>query len=250
MKLNTNATREQVYNAKPFQWENPYAVISNKDIIDQIESNLKHSGWNVVSENYRASRTADGIIKGVIGEWNVRTEDGEFGQRIAFRNSYDKSMSFAFVSGAVVWICTNGCISGDFGVKRVHKGVAYDDAMGAINDGFELIDSRYKDIVYQMNCLKDIHVDKELSYELVGNLFFEQEVISLEQLSIIKREMYNSDKFVHINDDHFSAWDLYNHITESLKKSHPLTYVDDHVKTHTLFENEFKLPKRELITAL
>lgn len=247
MKLNTFATKEQVYEAVPFTWENPYAVISNKDIMDKIEDNLHQLGWHVESEQYRAARTTSGLIKGVIGEWNIRTDDGEFGQRIAFRNSYDKSMSFAFVSGAVVWICSNGCISGDYGIKRVHKGDAFDDAMASINEGFELIDTRFKDIKYQMNCLKDVTVDKELSYKLIGDLFFDQSVISIEQLSIIKKEMYFSQNFKHIDQDGFTAYDLYNHITESLKKSHPLNYVDNHVKTHSLFENEFNLPKHMII---
>ena len=35
MKVATLTTKEDVYNAVPFTWENPYAVISNKDIMDK-----------------------------------------------------------------------------------------------------------------------------------------------------------------------------------------------------------------------
>lgn len=243
MKVATLTTKEDVYNAVPFTWENPYAVISNKDIMDKIESNLHQLGLQVVSENYRSSRTQSGLIKGVIGEWNLRNEDGDFGTRLAFRNSYDKSMSFCFCIGNVVWICENGCYSGDYGLKRVHKGDAFEDAMISINDGFEIIDNKYKLIKEQLNYLKDVKVDKELSYKLIGDLFFEQEAISITQLSIIKREFINSKNFRHINDDGFTAYDLYNDITESLKTSPVNSAIEDHVKLHTLFENEFNLPK-------
>ena len=41
------------------------------------------------------------------------------------------------------------------------------------------------------------------------------------------------------NADVNSAWSLYNHITLSLKESHPLTFLNDHQEIHTFFVNEF-----------
>ena len=72
-----------------------------------------------------------------------------------------------------------------------------------------------------------------------GNLFFEQGAISSVQLNIIKDQMWHSDKFRHIDDKDFSAYDMYNHITESLKRSHPLCYIQNHVTVHKLFEDTF-----------
>ena len=240
----TQATKEEVYTASPFIWDNPYAVISNKDIMDKIEDNLHHLGIEVVSENYRAARTKTGIIKGVIGEWNLASNNSDFGTRLAFRNSYDKSMSFAFVIGGNIFVCSNGMIRGDYGLKRVHKGVAFDDAMKSIDDGFESVNKNFNILEEQIGYMKEIKVDKELSYKLIGDLFFEQSAISLEQLNVVKRELFESENFLHINDEGFNAYSLYNAVTESLKSSHPLNYVKNHTALHTLFENQFNLPGR------
>ena len=119
--------------------------------------------------------------------------------------------------------------------------------MQSIDDGFEIIDNKYKTMKEQLNCLKDVKVDKELTYKLIGDLFFEQSVISITQLSIIKKELNESKNFKHINDDGFTAYDLYNDITESLKTSPVNSMIDDHVKLHTLFENTFDLPNKATI---
>lgn len=39
---------------------------------------------------------------------------------------------------------------------------------------------------------------------------------------------FNSKNFNLITSNEFTAWDLYNAVTESLKKSHPTTYISDH----------------------
>ena len=240
MKVNELATRSELISTPLPLWEDSYTAIPNKTIFDKIDENIKGGGLIIKNEEYRVSRTKDGVIKGVIGAIDLAGEDSDFGRRIMFRNSYDKSMSFAFLEGLNVWICSNGCISSDdFEFKRVHKGTADEDALLSIDEGFKSIDIEFNKLKEQMNAFKDYHVDNKLMHELVGNLFFEQGAITSVQLNIIKDQMWHSDKFLHINDKNFSAYDMYNHITESLKRSHPLTYVSDHVKTHKLFESTF-----------
>ena len=58
-------------------------------------------------------------------------------------------------------------------------------------------------------------------------------------MSIIKKELQFSKNFRHLGDTAFTAYDLYNHITESLKTSSALHYINDHVKTHKMFEQTF-----------
>lgn len=93
----------------------------------------------------------------------------------------------------------------------------------------------------QLQELKHLQISPTESYDILGKLFFEQQVISINQLSIIKKEFEHSANFRHMGDKEFSAFDLYNHITESLKTSHPLTYINDHIKTHALFEKTFSI---------
>ena len=241
MKVNELATREELISTPLPVWENTYTPISNKSIFDKIDENIRGGGLIIKNEEYRVSRTQSGIIKGVIGAIDIAGGDNEeFGRRIMFRNSYDKSMSFAIVCGTTTWICSNGSIRGDnFEYKRVHKGTADEDSLLNIDASFEALDNEYKIICEQLGNLKECHVDNKLMHELVGNLFFEQGAITSVQLNIFKEQLWKSDKFRHIDDKDFSAFDCYEHLTETLKRSHCSSYIQDHISVHRLFENRF-----------
>lgn len=240
---------EDMYNAPIITWNNnTYTPIQNKFIVDMVEDKIASIGLVVKNKQCMATKSDSGNIKGVIGTYDICTPDEEFGQRIMFRNSYDKSMSFAFVAGMVVWICTNGCIKGDYQYKRVHRGTFMDDTsttkediVDNINSGFSALQTSFDKMSSQLRELKHLQISPSESYDILGKLFFEQQVISISQLSIIKKEFENSLNFRHMGDVDFTAFDLYNHITESLKVSHPLNYISDHAKTHALFEKTFNI---------
>lgn len=249
MKVVNKSTKEEVYNAPIIPWSNDsYTPISNKFIMDMLTDKIQNLGLTVKSEDYRVSLTKEGQIRGVIGGLNVITDSADYGQRIMFRNSYDKSMSFAIVVGSLVWICENGCVSGDYQYKRIHRGVitgdtstTQEDIVENINGSFQYLETAFTKVTGQLDELKHFQISPKESYELIGDLFFKQEVISITQMSIIKRELVQSNNFRHIGDTDFTAYDLYNHITESLKSSSPYSYVKDHIATHKLFEQTFNI---------
>ena len=249
MKLLTPTSREDVYNAPTIPWNNgTYTPISNMFIMDMINSKLNTLGLVVKNEEYKSARTKEGLVKGVIGSYDISTPDSDFGQRIMFRNSYDKSMSFAFVCGMVTWICTNGCIKGDYQYRRIHRGVIMEETSTTqeaivenINGGFTMLQTSFEKTSFQLRELQHFEISPTESYDILGKLFFEQQVISITQLSTIKKEFEQSRNFHHLGDKDFTAYDLYNHITESLKASAVRTYISDHVATHKLFEETFKV---------
>ena len=249
MKPLIQTSREDVYNAPTIPWNNgTYTPISNMFIMDMINSKLNTLGLVVKNEEYKTARTKEGLVKGVIGSYDISTPDSDFGQRIMFRNSYDKSMSFAFVCGMVTWICTNGCIKGDYQYRRIHRGVIMEETSTTqeaivenINGGFTMLEVSFEKTSFQLRELQHFEISPTESYDILGKLFFEQQVTSITQLSTIKKEFEQSKNFHHLGDKDFTAYDLYNHITESLKASHPSSYISDHVKTHALFEETFKV---------
>lgn len=97
--------REDVYNAPTIPWNSEsYTPVSNKFIMDAIEDKLRNLGLTIKNENYKAAFTASGLVKSVIGSYSIGTDDGEYRQSLMFRNSYDKTMSFAVVAGSLCWI--------------------------------------------------------------------------------------------------------------------------------------------------
>lgn len=249
MKVNRLSNRTEVYNAPIIPWSsNTYTPVPNSFIMNEIEDKINNLGLQIKNEHYRTALTKDGQIRGVIGGYDITTPDNDFGQRVMFRNSYDKSMSFALVIGMVVWICENGCIKGDYQFKRNHRGVITDETsttkeaiIDNINGGFNMLETSFQKTSLQLNELKKLEISPKETYDIIGQLFFEKQVISVTQLSTIHSEFQNSKNFRHLGDTKFTAYDLYNHVTESLKQSHPLSYVNDHVETHKLFEKTFNL---------
>lgn len=249
MKTLLATKREDVYTAPTIPWNNgTYTPISNKFIMDMVEDKARSLGLTVKNENYITARTKEGLVKGVIGSYDISTPDNDFGQRVMFRNSYDKSMSFAFVAGMVTWICSNGCIKGDYQYKRIHRGVIIEETSTTqeaivenINGGFTMLQTSFEKTSTQLRELQHLEVSPSETYDVIGKLFFEQQVITITQLSTIQKEFKHSRNFRHLGDTDFTAYDLYNHVTEALKASHVSTYINDHIKTHSLFEEVFNV---------
>jgi hypothetical protein len=85
--------------------------------------------------------------------------------------------------------------------------------------------------------MKTIIVDDKTRAELVGRLYFEEDLLNTEQLTLIKHQMH-SPKFDY-NADTKSLWALYNHITLSLHKSHPKDWLDHQRLVHWFFTQEY-----------
>ena len=247
MKAIHNNSREAVYEAPIIPWNNgTYTPISNKSIMDLMDEKLRELNLRIRGEEYRTSTTSEGLVRGVIGKYYISSTNNEFGHQLLFRNSYDKSMSFAFAVGNLVWACSNGCVSGDYVYKRTHLGTFEGDTTSTWNDiqenmmnGFSNMQESFEVIVDQMNKLKYFELGPSDTYNILGELFFDKEIINITQLSVVKRELQKSHNFKHIDNDGYSAYDLYNHITESLKTTAPNLYLKSHVSVHELFTKTF-----------
>ena len=81
--------------------------------------------------------------------------------------------------------------------------------------------------------LKNVKLSARDKGRILGHLFANDEILTLTQVGIVKREI---DRPSHnYNADVDSAWTMYNHITLALKESHPSTYMSDHEKVHEYF---------------
>jgi hypothetical protein len=85
--------------------------------------------------------------------------------------------------------------------------------------------------------LKNVILSKSKQGAILGELFAANEILTLTQVGIVKREI---DKPTYsYNCDRNSAWAMYNYVTLALKESHPISYLDDHQKVHNYFIGQF-----------
>jgi hypothetical protein len=218
-----------------------YAVVSHGDVIDNVKTQLSIAGFNITKELYK--RTFDGQVAQGIYHLDY-AGDPDMGMMFAWSNSYNKTMRFKCAVGAYVFICSNGVVSGDMGnYSRRHSGTALQDVINEISDQISKAKSHYNLLLSDKQMLKNVRLTPRDKGRILGELFANEEILTLTQVGIVKREMDNPTHNYNSHTD--SAWNMYNNITFALKESHPSTFMNDHQRVHSYFVNEYG----QLITA-
>jgi len=152
-------------------------------------------------------------------------------------------MKFKCAVGAQVFICMNGMVSGDLSnYSRKHTGNALQEATDTIKNQISNARTYYDQLVKDKEMLKVITLTKSQQAAIVGQLLIEQDVLTLSQVGIVKREIETPTHTYNAPAD--SAWTLYNHITLALKDSHPMSYLNDHQKLHSFFVDQYRITKK------
>ena len=220
-----------------------YAVVPHGTIIDETRNQLAIAGFEIERELYKTS--LDGQI--AQGVYHLKYgNDADMGLMFAWSNSYNKQMRFKCAIGAQVFICMNGVVSGDLAnYNRKHMGAStLNDVFTTINSQISNAKTYFDNLVDDKQLLKNIILTPRDKGSILGELFANDEILTLTQVGIVKREL---DKPTHTyNASADSAWTMYNHITLALKESHPGHYIGDHQKVHKYFINKYG----QLVTAL
>ena len=206
-----------------------YSPISHREIIEEIKEQLDIKGFTIRTTNYKANNSGTKLI----GYYGIEHTDSEMGIMMAFRNSYNKSMSAAITIGGQVWICENGLVAGDISLIRKHTGAAPKVVKNKIIDSINDFEVSFNSLIHDREQMKLEAITKKTCAELLGRMYVQEKMITSAQLDIIKDEMYCSKVF---NDN--TVWDFYNNITESLKISTVNNYLKDHVKVHNFIKEE------------
>ena len=230
-----NVTRDFLFNIALPEKTESYSPVSHKNILDATYEQLDRHNLRVTSEGFNSNKFGTEVI----GYLDINHPDlNTLGMRLAFRNSYDKSMSVAFAAGSVVWICENGCVSGEIQYIRKHTGGVVQELNEKIITTINQLGEHFDKMVRHSQQLHNIEMTKEQYAELMGRLFIVDKLVTPTQLNIVSREIDTPsfEDFVDMN-----AWSLYNHVTYSLKEAHPLHYLEQHTGFHNFMQAEFNL---------
>ena len=229
-------TEEYLRSAALPQHGKSYTVIPHGDIIDQTRAELTLAGFEIEHELYKTTVTCD-VAQGI---YHLKHgNDPDMGLMFAWSNSYNKTMRFKCAIGARVFICMNGMVSGDLSsYQRRHSGpTALQEAIASIKAQMTTAKLHFDRLVQDKEMLKIVLLSKKEQSSIIGQLYADQEILTVSQMAVVKREM-DKPSFSY-NADPNSAWALYNHITLSLKDSHPMTFLSDHEDVHKFFVDEF-----------
>lgn len=210
-----------------------YSPVPHKTVIETTLEALDKSGIKVISQSYSAAR--DG--RQGSGIYQLEGGDLEMNFRLAWINSYDKSVPLGCGFGSHVIVCGNGLIMGDMGrFKRKHTGSVLEEFKESIKKYIGDADEQFKRMVHDRERMKEITLTKRTSAELIGRMFIEDKIITATQLGIIAREL---DTPTYKYGTENKLWNTYNAVTVSLKEAHPQFSMQSHVDLHNFVKKEF-----------
>lgn len=227
-------TEQELFDVQVPEATESYSPVSHKQIIEQIKMNVEDNGLVIADTLYQTNHSGEELI----GYFDLTNDNEMFNYRFAFRNSYNKTMSIAFVAGVAVMICSNGMVLGEMEYIRKHTGGVADE----INERIKATTGALQDVLLtaerHAEQMMNVALSEREIAELTGRWFMEQEIIRSSQLNIIKDQLKNPD---HKEFAEPNLWSVYNHATHALKKTSPYEYLGKYKELHNFVEAEYSL---------
>jgi hypothetical protein len=234
----TYRIKEAALFATPLPMETrTYKPVSHREIADVTLEAIHKAGFKLGKQQYSAAY--DGEIANA--RYTITdVADSEMQLEIGWQNSYNKKLTLKFAIGSRIFICDNGCVSGDMGAfKRKHTGGVVDFSHERIIESIKRSADTFKEIQSQRDFMKTIEASTQVQAELIGRMYIQEEIIKGSQLAIIRDEL-KKPSFDYGCPN--SLWELYNHTTFAMKEVHPSLWMDSHIKIHNFFNKYGILP--------
>lgn len=228
-----NTTKELLMSAPVAKETRTYKPISHGQLIDLTLNSIEQAGFKLDKEMYSSAR--DGRIAN--GRFSIsNVADTEMCLQIGWQNSYDRSLSLKFAIGAHIFICANGCVSGDMGsFRKKHRGDIQEFTPKNITEYIKSAGDHFRLLQKDREAMKQVQITKRVKAELIGRMLIEEEIISSTQVHVMMREL-NVPTYNYKCPD--SAWELYNYATYAMKDNHPSIWMQRHIDVHNFFVNE------------
>jgi len=228
-RINMNGEQVALSAPVPARTET-YSPIPHSYFINTIREQIEVAGLRVTSNRVYTNRNGNKLVGFTSVKYRGIETDPDFGleMMLGYKNSYDKSMAAGIAAGLNVMVCGNGVVDGDMlSFRRKHTGSIQEELTEKTQEAIMAMRGGFGPLVLEIDIMKDYQLNQKQKAELMGIMYFEEEMVTPNQLSIIKKEMKESPNF-----RGNTLWDLYNNVTESLKTSHPLNHIEDHQNLH------------------
>lgn len=232
-KKTYSTTKELLTNAPVPKQTRTYKPVSHEQLIDLTLESIYQAGFELDKELYTASSNGQ-IANGRFTISNVTDRDMQL--QIGWQNSYNKQVTLKFAIGARIFICQNGCVSGDYGAfKKKHVGEVQTFAPNAITEYIKAAGDAFERIQKERDKMKKVEITNRRKAELLGRMLIEDQFIESTQLNIIEKEIKRP---THDYDCENTLWELYQYTTFAMKEVHPRLWMDRHIQAHQFFVNE------------
>jgi hypothetical protein len=157
-----------------------------------------------------------------------KSDHTELGLSIAFRNSYDRSMSVGLAIGASVFVCDNLALTGEIAVMKKHTKNVWQVLEDLAISTLYKSQRNYQQVVADSERLKTLPLDDIGAFKMMG-LLYGKDIISPRQLTVLKDEWLKPS---HAEFQARDQWSFLNATTEALKTCPPVSIMEHHIKAY------------------
>jgi hypothetical protein len=221
-------TREQLDLIKVPEATDSYVPVSHYHLADKlvgISTDILRD-YVLVGENYAVARQGNQMFAAL----KFQRDESEMALSIAFRNSYDRSMSLGIAIGASVFVCDNLALQGDIVIMRKHTKNVWNELEDLSIATLYKSQKTFDQIVADSTVLKRQRLKNDEAFMFMGMLFG-YHIVSPRQLSVLKEEWLKPS---HAEFEERNMWSLFNATTESLKSCPPVTIMEKHGQAYSL----------------
>lgn len=235
-KINRIITLDSLLSVPSPETTSTYKVITHKNLDELTREALENNNFELQSTTYLSANHGQEAI----GRYNIKFgNDPDMGLMIAWQNSYDKKVTVKFAIGGHVFVCSNGVVVGDMGAFRhKHVGDVQQVTPSTINEFISHTGDIFDQMVYDKEEMKLISTTRRQCSELLGRMFIDNQIITANQLGIIKRQIDSPDFDYGTTD---TVWNLMNNITFALKEAHPKNWMQQHIDAYQFLKQEFNI---------
>ena len=223
-----------------------YQPVEYGRIIDDMHKGLLQTPWKVSHAEYSLGREGNQLFGVFNLEDKVNPVDDAVWARpgdairpsIGFRSSHDKSVSIGIVVGASVFVCDNMMFNTNgFHAIRKHTKNVFEDIDGIINRSLGGATTEYNNLQRDRYCMKNMPIDKDRGYELLGHAYGDKILTSQQFTSAVREWDSPSEEFHQYfgGEENENAWSLYNAMTYGLKKGSTQTVINRYMNQHSWF---------------
>jgi hypothetical protein len=235
-EFNRVVTLEQLSAVPKPEMTKSYKPIIHNDLNSMIMEGIANNGFDLIDTKFLAARNGSQAI----GQYNIRFDNNpDYGIKVIFQNSYDKSLTLKLVCGVHTFICTNGAAMGDMGAwKSKHVGEVQEITPQKATEFLKGAGETFFKIISDKQKMRDIEVTKRTTAELLGRMFLEESIITANQLGAIKKSM---EYPVYDYGVQGSLLNIYEDVTCSLRDAHPQFWLTQHQNLHSFITKEYQI---------
>lgn len=215
-------TRDQLDLIKIPEPTDSYMPVSHYVLSDKILTIAKDilRDYTLIGDKYAVARQGNQMFALL----KFKSDNDEMGLSVAFRNSYDKSMSVGIAIGASVFICDNLALHGDIAIMKKHTKGVWDALEDLAISSLYKAQKNFDKVIIDSQRMKAISLNDDEAFRLMGYLYG-HDLVSPRQLTVLKDEWLKPsyEEFQERN-----MWSLFNATTEALKSCPPTIIMEKH----------------------